>query len=119
MTTTIDLFRDATDYVTLPAGHVLFRLGDPADRAYVVLEGEVDIRVKDRLIDTVSVGGIVGEMALIDQSRRSATVIARKDCRLAPLDQKRLLFLIQETPYFAVTLMKIMCERMRKLLELE
>jgi CRP-like cAMP-binding protein len=54
-------------------------------------------------------------MALLDKEPRSTTAIANTDCRLVPVDQKRFTFLVQQTPYFAIEVMQIMAERLRRL----
>ena len=80
---------------------------------YVVVEGEVDIRVGKVTAETVVQGGIFGEMALIDQQVRSADAVARTQCKLVEVDQRRFQFLVSETPYFAIQVMTIMAERLR------
>ncbi|NMF56806.1 cyclic nucleotide-binding domain-containing protein [Pseudanabaena yagii] len=113
--TTIDLFKNEKNFITIPAGEVIFQKGGIADRMYVVLEGEVEISIDGKLLDLTGAGGIVGEMALISASPRSATAIAKTECKLVPIDEKRFTFLVQQTPYFALSVMKIMVERIRKL----
>jgi CRP-like cAMP-binding protein len=82
---------------------------------YVIKEGEVDILVNDKVIETVGPGGIVGETALIDTHPRSATVVAKTDCQLVPIDEKRFTFLIQQTPYFSLQVMRVLVERVRRM----
>lgn len=113
--TTIDLFNNAKEFMIVPAGQVIFQKGGIADQMYVVIEGEVEITIDGKFLDITGVGGIVGEMALIDSSPRSATAIAKTECKLVPVDQKRFTFLVQQTPNFAINVMKIMVERIRKL----
>lgn len=113
--TTIDLFKNDKNFIAIPAGEVIFQQGGVADRLYAILEGEVEIWIDGKLLDTTGAGGIVGEMALISASPRSATAIAKTDCKLVPVDEKRFAFLVQQTPYFAISVMKIMVERIRKL----
>ncbi len=111
---TVDLFRNAEDFVTFDAGQVIFREGEPGDIMYVVIEGQVDILVQDKVIDSTESGGIVGEMALIDDGPRSATAIAKTACKLVPINEKRFTFLVQQTPHFSLNVMRIMSERLRK-----
>ena len=59
-------------------------------------------------------GGIMGELALIDSKPRSASAVAKTDCRLVPLDDKQFIFLVQQTPFFAIRVMRIMAERLRR-----
>ena len=115
MSTTINLFRNATDVNTFTAGQVIFKEGQPGDVMYVVIDGTIDILVHDKVINIIGPGGILGEMALLDNEPRSTTAIANTDCKLAPVDQRRFTFLVQQTPYFAIQVMQIMAERLRRL----
>ena len=117
--TTIDLFQHAQDSVIFAAGQVIFREGEPGDVMYAILEGEVEIVVRGRVVDTTGPGGIVGEMALIDAGPRSATVRATTVCKLVPVSQRRFTFLVQQTPFFALQVMRIMSARQRRLLAQE
>lgn len=114
MSTTINLFRSEKDAVSYAAGQTIFSMGDPGDVMYAVQEGEVEIYFNQHLIDTHGPGGIFGEMALIDAGPRSATAIARSDCKVVPITPQRFEFLVQQTPRFAVNVMKVMAERLRK-----
>lgn len=111
---TLSLFRNATDFESFPAGWVIFKFGEPGDMMYVVKEGEVDIIIRDRVVETLGPGAILGEMALIDSKPRSATAIAKSDCQLVPLDKKRFTFLVQQHPYFSLHVMKVMANRLRR-----
>jgi CRP-like cAMP-binding protein len=115
LNTTINLFNNDKDFVIFPAGQVIFEKGGLADRMYVVIDGEVEISIDGQFLDTTGAGGIVGEMALIDSSPRSATAIAKTQCKLVGVDKNRFNFLVQQTPNFASNVMKIMVERIRKL----
>jgi len=109
-----DLFRNEPDIVVFSEGEMVFAAGDPADAMYVIIDGEVDIRLGSRTLDTARSGEIVGEMALVDQSTRSASVIARTGTRLARIDRRRFLYLIQNTPTFAIDVMTVMASRIRR-----
>ena len=111
---TIQFFQHSKDQVSFEAGQVIFAAGQAGKLMYVVTSGEVDILVGDTLIETLTTGDILGEMALIDTQPRSATAIARTDCKLAPIDEQRFSFLVQQTPYFAIQVMRIMANRLRK-----
>ena len=110
-----DLFSHATDAIDYPAGSVVFREGGEADCMYVVLEGSLDILVGKLVVETAGRGALLGEMALIDQSPRSATVVAQTPCRLVRLDQRRFQFLLQQTPNFAIHVMQVLVRRLRRM----
>ncbi len=106
------------DWVTFGAGQGIFREGDPGDVLYVVIDGQVDLMVHDHLIATINgPGGIVGEMALIDAGPRSATAVAKTECTLVPLSKEGFKLHIQQTPDFALEVMQVMSERLRKILQ--
>ncbi len=108
------LFRNTEFFVPFKAGETIFKDGDPGDEMYVVLEGEVEVFVHGKSVETVGVDNFLGEMALIDSQPRSATAIAKTDCKLAPINQNRFKFLVQQTPHFALHLMQGMAERLRQ-----
>jgi CRP/FNR family transcriptional regulator, cyclic AMP receptor protein len=107
------LFSHATDVVTLSPGQVLFNKGEKGDRLYIVKSGEVTIGDGNHVFETLSAGGILGEMALVDEQPRSATARAVTQAEVIPMDQRRFLFLVQQTPFFAVRVMRVMCARLR------
>lgn len=112
--TAINIFRNAPDLRTAPAGEVLFREGEAGDVMYAVVDGTIHLMVGDRVVDVVLPGEIVGEMALIDQSQRSATAVAATEVRVAPVDRTRFVYLVQEHPTFALQVMELMAARLRR-----
>jgi len=108
-----DLFRQDTDTVQLVPGDFLFHEGDKRDKMYVLLEGEMDIRLGDYVVETAKEGALIGEMALIDDSPRAANAVAKSACRLASIDQRRFDFLVQQHPHFARHVMRELANRLR------
>jgi CRP-like cAMP-binding protein len=113
-----DLFSKESDPVRLESGDFLFKTGDSADGMYVLLEGSLDVMVDDKLVEHSTRGAILGEMALIDQSPRGASVVAREQSSLAKLDAARFQRLIQLNPFFATHVMKVLVERIRHMNQL-
>jgi CRP/FNR family transcriptional regulator, cyclic AMP receptor protein len=95
------------------AGDVIFREGDPAEEFFVVKTGSVEIRLGNRLLDTLPERSIFGEMAIIDKSPRSATAVAATDVTLVPVGEKQFLFMVSRTPYFALNVMRVLAQRLR------
>jgi CRP-like cAMP-binding protein len=109
-----DLLRREPDVRNFRAGETVFTEGDPGDCMFAVIEGEVAIQKNGMVLERVGVGGVFGEMSLIDHAPRSATAVAATDCRLASVAQKRFTFLVQQTPYFALEIMHVLAERLRR-----
>lgn len=114
MSTTIDLFKNDKDAVSFAAGQTIFSKGDHGDVMYAVQAGEVEIILDGVVIDAHGPGGIFGEMALIDAGPRSASAVARTDCKVVAITPQRFEFLVQQTPRFATNVMKVMVERLRR-----
>jgi len=110
----LNLFRDK-EATSFAAGQFIFKAGDPGETMYIITEGEVDILDgSGTTLETAGPGSIVGELALIDDEPRSATVVAKTDCRLVPVDRRRFEFMVQETPFFGLAVMKVLADRLRK-----
>ena len=112
---TIDIFRNETDTLAIPAGQAIFNEGDSGNTMYVVVDGQVDLLVKEKLVESLGPGGVLGEMALLDNVPRSASAIAKSDCRLVEINEKRFKFLVQQTPNFALQLMRVIADRLRRM----
>lgn len=109
----LNLFRDK-EATSFAPGQFVFKAGDPGEAMYIVVEGEVEILDGSVLLETSGQGSIVGELALIDDEPRSATAIAKTDCRLVAVDRRRFQYMVQETPLFALSVMKVLADRLRK-----
>jgi CRP/FNR family transcriptional regulator, cyclic AMP receptor protein len=95
------------------AGEVIFREGDPAEELFIIKSGKVEIRLGNRLLDTLPELSIFGEMALIDHGPRSATAVALTDATIVPVGEKQFLFLVSRTPHFALNVMRVLVQRLR------
>ena len=108
-----NLFDQDADALRLAPGDFLFREGDKCDEMYVLLEGEMDIRLGDYVVETAGAGALIGVISLLDDSPRPANAVAKTACRLATVDQRRFRFLIQQHPQFATHVMKELADRLR------
>lgn len=109
----LDIFQDSDDLVEFPAGTVLFMEGGTGRHMYVVVEGEVEITLHDRLLSTAGPGDMVGEMALINSSIRSATATTKTDCVLASIDQASFESMLRHVPDFSMHVMNSLTERLQ------
>jgi CRP/FNR family transcriptional regulator, cyclic AMP receptor protein len=113
---TIRLFQEQADPHRITAGQVIYQEGQPGKMMYGILEGEVDLSVDNKVYETLKAGDVFGIRALIyDGALRDATAIAKTDGQLVYLDRERFYFAVQETPMFALNVMKNYSERLRYL----
>ncbi len=104
-----------SDVVDVPAGRVLMHQGQPGSEAFVVLGGVVVVRRNGRKVTELGPGAIVGELALLDQGPRTATVETSTDCTLLVLTSGALLGAIDEIPGLSHKLFSSLASRLREL----
>ena len=110
----LELFRHQIDLQAIPAGQILFKAGERGNFMYVLMSGTAEIIVRNRVMETAEAGTIVGEMAIIDDSARSATVVAKSDCMFLPIERERFNFLVQQKPEFALHVIRVLADRLRR-----
>ena len=110
-----DLFAHNPSLVQVPAGQVLFREGDEGHLMYVLATGSAEVQVAVQAVETLVHVSIVGEMSIVLPGPRSATVVALSDCEFVEVDEKRFQFLVQQTPFFATQVMRVLAERLKNM----
>jgi CRP/FNR family transcriptional regulator, cyclic AMP receptor protein len=109
-----DLLRHESDVRALTAGEVIFAEGQAGDFMFAVLDGEISIQKNGKVLETVRSGGVFGEMALIDEQPRSASAVAITDAHIVAIGRKRFVYMVQQTPYFALEIMHVLADRLRR-----
>jgi CRP/FNR family transcriptional regulator, cyclic AMP receptor protein len=117
----LEFFRATGTVETKPAGKPIFVENEKAGglfskgaRMYLLLDGEIGLMVKNKFFGVVKAGEIFGELAVIAGLPRSATAMAKAECRVISLDEKQFHAALQKTPDFALMLMASMGQRMRQ-----
>jgi CRP/FNR family transcriptional regulator, cyclic AMP receptor protein len=110
----IELFGHETGLKTIAAGQSLFKEGEPGDLMYVLMSGTAEISVNNKVVEFAGAGAIVGEMGMIDEGTRSATVIAKSDCKFLPVSRDQFDHHVLHTPGFAQHVMRVIADRLRR-----
>jgi len=110
----IHLFRDLPEVKAFAAGEYIFRKGEPGSTMYMIIEGDIELVVGKLVVETAHPASFIGEMALIDDAPRSASARAKNDVRVFPIDESRFQALVQDTPSFALDVMKALALRLRR-----
>lgn len=111
-----DLSRIAAlvDEIDVPEGRVLTRQGEPGWECFVIADGRAKAAMRGIRTKSLGPGDVVGEMALLDQGPRSATVTAQTDMRLLVLSSRGFSALINQVPLVARRIMATLARRLRE-----
>jgi CRP-like cAMP-binding protein len=83
----------------LPAGHVLMREGEPGTTFYLIADGTVRVERSEAAVRSMTAGGFLGEIALLDHGPRTATATCVTDCRLLAIEHHEFDRLMQAFPH--------------------
>jgi CRP-like cAMP-binding protein len=113
-------FKASGSPLNVAAGQVIFVENEKSnpfflqrDKMYFLQEGEVELTVNKSHVGLIRSGELFGEMALITKMPRTATAIAKTDCRLFTLTSSQLQTALTTAPEFGLLLMSIMITRLR------
>jgi len=98
-------------------GNIIMVAGQAGGLMYVVVDGRVAISIRGAVVERIGPGGVFGEMALVDQSPRSANAVAETDCSLLALNRNVFLNLVRSDPTFGSSLLAATAERVRRMAE--
>jgi CRP/FNR family cyclic AMP-dependent transcriptional regulator len=84
--------------ITVPAGEVLMLEGERGSEFYVIVEGTIHIEHGDRTVRSMTAGGFLGEIALLEHRPRTATATCVTDCRLLAIQQHEFDRLVDRFP---------------------
>lgn len=114
MTTRIlRLFRTWDEMLDVAAGSVIFAERERADCMFVVLDGTVELTVRQKPLTVESKGGVIGEMAMLGSKTRDGTAHARSKVKLARVDADSFRELMSRSTDFSLLMMHAMAGRLR------
>ena len=99
--------------VRFAEGRTIMKEAHPGTTMYIVLEGRVTISIDNKIVERLGPGGVFGEMALVDQLRRTASAIARTDCALLSINRDALIRLVKSDPGVGMAMMRCVAHRVR------
>jgi hypothetical protein len=101
------------------AGEIVIREGEPGENMYLIISGEVSVlkgygNGRDVELDRIEAGDYFGEMALFENTVRSASIRAEKNTRLLVLHKREFTEIVREYPEIALHICKVLSSRLRK-----
>lgn len=104
-----------TDFIDWPAGRVLMRQGESGAEMFVIVRGRAEVERDGRVISEATDGDILGEIALVDEGPRSATVTLTEPSRLLVVGHREFHALMDEMPTVRVQVLESLARRVRHL----
>lgn len=98
--------------VNVPKQRLIFQEGGSGLLMYIVLEGSVTASIGNTVVERSGAGSVIGEIALIDQKRRVANVVAETSCSLLAFNRQMFLELIKTQPSFGISLLRALASRL-------
>ena len=110
------------DVVNFPSGHTIFNYGEPGDSMYVISSGEVEVFFKNDtgeriVLEVATRGDFFGELSMLDNGTRTASVLATQDTQTLRLDRVDLEKFLRLRPQAAMDLLAAVTRRHRKTVE--
>jgi CRP/FNR family transcriptional regulator, cyclic AMP receptor protein len=99
--------------MNFPEGVKIMNEGTAGTVMYIVLEGKVAVAIGRKVVEKLGPGGVFGEMALVDNSPRTAAAIARSDCELLAIDRAAMMKLVRSDPAVGLQMMRSVVARIR------
>jgi CRP-like cAMP-binding protein len=116
--TKLKLLAFTSERVSYAAGEVLFNQGDPGDVAYVMLVGTADVLINSPSgqvkVATVGANEIVGEIAILCDVARTATVKTASPVQALRIRKDQFLALLAEFPQMAIEIMRVLADRLNQ-----
>ncbi len=104
---TVEIYQKSPSPKNFLAGEVIFEEGESGDLVYGIIEGEVEISVQEKVIETIKKGDVFGQSALVQpEHKRASTARAKTNCLIAFVDKEHFLFAVQQTPTFALEILR-------------
>lgn len=110
----LKLLAFTSDRIKFDAGRELFKQGDPGDAAYVVLSGNADVIVGERKVATVNPSELVGEIAILCDVPRTATVVASTPLLTLRIRKDHFIKLLSDFPEMTVEIMRVLAVRLSR-----
>ncbi len=101
--------------MSIGTGQLVRAEGSTGAAMYIIRSGRVAVRLNGVTVEEIGEGGIFGEMAIIEQSTRSAEILALTDVTVVMLDEKKFLQLVAKVPHFSIMVMRTLARRIRNM----
>lgn len=110
----LKLLAFTSESLSFDNGEVLFNVGEPADCAFVIMDGEAEVMSGDEVVVTLQRNQLVGEMAILSQAPRSATIRAKAGLRALRISGEAFIKLLTDNPDVSLDVMRQLSDKLAK-----
>lgn len=107
------IFKNELTRQNFSAGEFLIRQGEPNDKMFIILSGELEVRVGGKAVASLKEGDLFGELSMIDKEPASGDIVALSDGEFVTLDERRFLVVSQQNPFFTMGLLRVVTAKLR------
>ncbi|WP_196502067.1 cyclic nucleotide-binding domain-containing protein [Aestuariivirga litoralis] len=93
--------RSVGSNMTIPAGNVIFKEGDPGDVFYIVQSGSVEMSTRGKVTAVVGANKAIGVLSVVDKGPRNATAKALEQTEISVIDERKFRYMLDEVPNFS------------------
>ncbi|MDY6933890.1 MAG: cyclic nucleotide-binding domain-containing protein [Spirochaetota bacterium] len=105
-----------TQEIEVPKDRVIIKQGEIGDELFIILEGEVEVYTRDRVLSRLNSGSCIGELSIIDKEPRSASVKTMEKTRFLSIKRNDFLLTLKENPTISINIMQLITHRLRSVL---
>ena len=102
--------------INLPPDKIIIKQGEAGNELYILISGEVEVYTNDKKLASLGPGSCIGELSIIDEEPRSATVKTKKKTKILSINRRDFLLTLKENPSISINIMQVIAGRLRKLL---
>lgn len=107
------IFKNEPTRQNFSAGEILIRQGEANDKMFIILSGELEVKVGDKAVAGLKEGDLFGELSMIDKEPASGDVVAVTDGEFVTLDERRFLVVSQQNPFFTMGILRVVTAKLR------
>ena len=107
------IFKTESTRQTFTAWDVLIRQGDANEMMFIILSGELEVRVAGKVVAKLKGGDLFGELSMIDEEPASGDVVAVSEGEFVSLNEKRFVSISQQNPFFMMGILRAVTAKLR------
>jgi CRP-like cAMP-binding protein len=107
------IFKNEPTRQSFSAGEILIREGEENEKMFIILSGDLEVRVGGKSVASLKEGDLFGELSMIDKEPASGDIVALSGGEFVTLDERRFLAVSQQNPFFTMGILRVVTAKLR------